>query len=229
MHVESELHNSPKKLTIILFVCLVAVSLSACAPKTSSDSSAFSKLFAKKDAQQTEFNPLKTLTPAGDAAAPPSISSGDNIIRKNLFEMAAQNNGKFCAVAGYKGGNTPFDPLLKTAFTQLGKYYRSGGTDPGTGFDCSGFTSWVFASNGINLPRSSREQFLEGKTIDRNQLQSGDLVFFRKKKTISHVGIYLENGQFIHSSRRGDTVKISSLSDPVWDQHFAGARRIVNN
>jgi len=213
----------------MLFVCFAAVSVSACAPKTSSDNSGFSSLFAKKDAPQDDaFNPLKTLTPAGDAAAPPAFANGDSILHKNLFEMAAQGNSKFCSVAGYKGG-TPFDHLVKTAFTQLGKYYRSGGTEPGTGFDCSGFTSWVFAANGINLPRSSREQFLEGKVIDRNQLQSGDLVFFRKKKTISHVGIYLENGQFIHSSRKGDTVKISSLSEPIWEQHFAGARRIVNN
>jgi cell wall-associated NlpC family hydrolase len=229
MHVQSELQNSPKKLAIILFVSFVAVSISACAPKTSSDRSAFSSLFAKNGAPQDDaFNPLKTLTPEGDAAAPPSIASGDNILHKNLFEMAAQNGGKFCSVSGNKGGS-PYDHLIKTAFTQLGKYYRAGGTDPGTGFDCSGFTSWVFASNGINLPRSSREQFLEGKVIAINQLQRGDLVFFRKKKTISHVGIYLENGQFIHSSRKGDTVKISSLSEPIWEQHFAGARRIVNN
>ncbi|MBF0480364.1 MAG: C40 family peptidase [Desulfovibrionaceae bacterium] len=229
MHVQPELQNSPKSLAITLFICFVAVSISACAPKTYSDRSSFSSLFAKKDVHQDgAFNPLKTLTPAGDAAAPPSVAYGDNILHKNLFEMAAQNSNRFCSASALKG-NTPFDHLIRTAFTQLGKYYRSGGVDPGTGFDCSGFTSWVFAANGINLPRSSREQFLEGKVIDRNQLQSGDLVFFRKKKSISHVGIYLENGQFIHSSRKGDTVKISSLSEPIWEQQFAGARRIVNN
>jgi cell wall-associated NlpC family hydrolase len=229
MFEKPELHNSPKKLSILLMVCCIALGLSACAPKTSStDRFTFASMFTKKDANQ-EFSPLKTLTPTGDAAAPPSFASADNVLSKNLFDTTAQNS-KFCAVPSYgKTGNTPYDRLTKTAFTQLGKYYRSGGTDPGTGFDCSGFTSWVFASNGINIPRSSREQFLEGKVIERSQLQTGDLVFFRKKKTISHVGIYLENGQFIHSSRRGDTVKISSLSEPTWDKQYAGGRRIVRN
>lgn len=118
--------------------------------------------------------------------------------------------------------------LVNLALSQLGTRYRRGGTEPRTGFDCSGFTSWVYSTMGIDLPRSSQSQYLEGRKINKSQLQTGDLVFFkRKKRRISHVGIYLEDGKFIHSSSPGDTVKISRLDEPVWQRQWAGARRVI--
>ncbi|GAB6038993.1 hypothetical protein JCM15519_35520 [Fundidesulfovibrio butyratiphilus] len=116
--------------------------------------------------------------------------------------------------------------LTSLAFSQIGTLYRPGGAEPATGFDCSGFTTWVYSKLGINLPRSSREQFLEGHVVDKAQLRKGDLVFFGNKKRITHVGIYLENNKFIHSSSSGDTVKISSLDDPAWVRKYSGARRV---
>jgi len=84
----------------------------------------------------------------------------------------------------------------------------------------------VFNKLGVNLPRSSREQFQEGKVIPKSQLKKGDLVFFGSKKRITHVGIYLEDNKFIHSSSSGDTVKISSLDEPTWERKYSGARRV---
>jgi cell wall-associated NlpC family hydrolase len=134
----------------------------------------------------------------------------------------ASNNPFFqTAVSG------PFNSrLVALAYSQIGTLYRAGGVEPATGFDCSGFTSWVFSKLGVNLPRSSREQFLEGKVIAKSQLRKGDLVFFGTKKHITHVGIYLEDNKFIHSSSSGDTVKISSLDDPTWERKYTGARRV---
>lgn len=123
-------------------------------------------------------------------------------------------------------GTTTHQRLVTLAFTQIGTLYRPGGVEPGTGFDCSGFTSWVYSKVGVNLPRSSREQFQEGKVVAKSQLRKGDLVFFGNKKRITHVGIYLEDNKFIHSSSSGDTVKISSLDEPTWERKYTGARRV---
>ncbi|GFK95025.1 Murein DD-endopeptidase MepH [Fundidesulfovibrio magnetotacticus] len=149
------------------------------------------------------------------------------------------SNGQFCTLpvpGAISGASNPFElsfkgpknqqQLVALAFSQIGTLYRPGGVEPGTGFDCSGFTTWVYGKLGVNLPRSSREQFQEGKVIPKSQLKKGDLVFFGNKKRITHVGIYLEDNKFIHSSSSGDTVKISSLDEPTWERKYTGARRV---
>ncbi len=152
-----------------------------------------------------------------DQTAPAKrMASLDDILSENLFALVSVNTKK--------GG--VFDRMLKTAYTQIGTRYRAGGTSPVSGFDCSGFTTWVYSKLGINLPRSSREQIKEGKVIAKSQLRKGDLVFFGNQKRITHVGIYLEDNKFIHSSSSGDTVKISSLDEPIWEKKYTGARRI---
>ncbi|BFR48216.1 C40 family peptidase [Nitratidesulfovibrio sp. HK-II] len=116
--------------------------------------------------------------------------------------------------------------LVNVAMSKLGTRYRRGGVGE-TGFDCSGFTGWVYDNVGVDLPRSSQSQFLEGRTIRREQLQTGDLVFFKrnKKRRIHHVGIYLEDGKFIHSSS-SDGVVISKLDAKPWCNQWAGAKRV---
>lgn len=118
------------------------------------------------------------------------------------------------------------DSILKTAATQIGRRYASGGETPRQGFDCSGLTSYVFAKSGLDLPRSSREQFRHGQAVKREELKKGDLVFFGKKG-VSHVGVYQEDGKFIHAASTGGSVKVGSLDDPVWDKLYAGARRVI--
>ena len=106
--------------------------------------------------------------------------------------------------------------------------YVRGGHSPATGFDCSGFVRYVFAhAIGLRLPANSAAQFLAGIKVKRGDMQPGDLVFFhtRGKKRISHVGIYLDNGQFIHSPSAGKSVEVSSLDEGYWAKRFAGARR----
>ncbi|MDR3044477.1 MAG: C40 family peptidase [Desulfovibrio sp.] len=116
--------------------------------------------------------------------------------------------------------------LVNVAMSKLGTRYRRGGSGE-TGFDCSGFTGWVYENVGVDLPRTSQSQFLEGRTIRREQLQTGDLVFFKrnKKRRIHHVGIYLEDGKFIHSSS-SDGVVISKLDAKPWCNQWAGAKRM---
>jgi cell wall-associated NlpC family hydrolase len=106
--------------------------------------------------------------------------------------------------------------------------YVRGGHSPSTGFDCSGFVRYVFAhAIGLRLPANSARQFLAGTRVKRSDMQPGDLVFFhtRGKKRISHVGIYLDNGRFIHSPSAGKSVEVSSLDEAYWAKRFVGARR----
>lgn len=106
--------------------------------------------------------------------------------------------------------------------------YRRGGRNPQSGFDCSGFVSYVFLhSIGLKLPATSAAQFVDGSKVARSEMRSGDLVFFRTsgKKRISHVGIYLDDGRFIHAPSSGKVVRIDSLSETYWAKRFAGAKR----
>lgn len=105
--------------------------------------------------------------------------------------------------------------------------YRRGGTNPKTGFDCSGFVRYVFQhALGIDLPAGSAAQFRIGDKIDRSQMQAGDLVFFRiAGQRISHVGIYVAEGRFIHAPSAGKVVRVDSLEESYWARRFAGAKR----
>lgn len=104
--------------------------------------------------------------------------------------------------------------------------YVRGGHEPSTGFDCSGFVHYVFRQTfGLMLPYDAPSQFHDGKYVARNQMQTGDLVFFHEGKRISHVGIYLDDGHFIHSPRPGKRVRIDSLDSTYWAKRFAGAKR----
>ena len=105
--------------------------------------------------------------------------------------------------------------------------YRRGGRAPSTGFDCSGFVQYVFAQAlGIDLPDNSISQSEAGVRVARTELKTGDLVFFHTRgKGVSHVGIYLDNGRFIHSPSTGKRVRVDELSDQYWARRYVGARR----
>jgi cell wall-associated NlpC family hydrolase len=119
------------------------------------------------------------------------------------------------------------EQVVQTAFSQLGLGYRFGGVSPQRGFDCSGYTRWVFSMLDIKLPRTSREQFSYGQSVDKADLRPGDLVFFRTRRAIGHVGVYVANNHFIHSPNRNGEIMISSLSGGGWGKSYAGARRII--
>lgn len=118
--------------------------------------------------------------------------------------------------------------LIAMAMKMRDIRYVRGGHDPSTGFDCSGFVRYVFAhAIGMQLPNNSASQFLAGLKVKRADMKPGDLVFFRThgKRNISHVGIYISNGRFIHSPTSGKSVEISSLNEAYWAKRFAGAKR----
>lgn len=117
--------------------------------------------------------------------------------------------------------------LLSTAYALIGAPYRSGGTSPETGFDCSGFVRYVYEMNfPVKLPPSAPLQYKTGIPVPREELAPGDLVFFRTRRGW-HVGMFVGGDSFIHSPNRRKTVTVSPLfSDAYWRRAFVGARRV---
>jgi hypothetical protein len=117
--------------------------------------------------------------------------------------------------------------VLRSANSMRGTRYSYGAASRGA-TDCSGFTLQVFRANGITLPRTAAEQIQMGTPVKRSELQPGDLVFFSTNgKAVGHVGIYIGSNHFIHASSRGRQVMESSLGEAYYDNHYAGARRII--
>ena len=125
---------------------------------------------------------------------------------------------------------TPAPPapaaLVDTALSFRGTPYRNGGSDP-TGFDCSGFTQWVFAQHGIALPREVEQQFKIGEKIKQDDLKPGDLVFFQtESRGASHVGIFVADDQFVHAPSSNGVVRVEYINSTYWGRRFLGARRV---
>ncbi|MFQ5741079.1 MAG: NlpC/P60 family protein [Acidobacteriota bacterium] len=121
--------------------------------------------------------------------------------------------------------------ILDTAYSQLGRKYRWGGQSPEDGFDCSGFVQWVFSQNGLQLPRTSRQQFKAGSPIGRDEVLPGDLLFFSarsRSQGVNHVGIYSGGGRFLHSPSSGERIQESKAFEGYYLSHFAGARRVIS-
>ncbi len=118
------------------------------------------------------------------------------------------------------------EALVKTAKDFIGVPYLWGGTSRDNGFDCSGLTMTVYQLNGLDLPRNSACQFEAGTTVRKNDLQKGDLVFFSVKgeDTVSHVGIFIGDGKFIHASSHGGIIRVDSLSADYFTNQFVGAK-----
>jgi hypothetical protein len=134
---------------------------------------------------------------------------------------------EYSIVKGQKYGQ-PYvrSELVKTAKAFIGIPYRWGGSSFKKGFDCSGLTMAVYKLNGLNLPRTSKQQYTTGVCITRKDLSKGDLVFFDTSGggNVSHVGIYVGDGKFIHAPRKGKTVRVSSLSSRYYRKRYVGAR-----
>jgi cell wall-associated NlpC family hydrolase len=119
--------------------------------------------------------------------------------------------------------------LVGTALALRGVPYRNGGGDR-TGFDCSGFTQYVFAQHGFALPRAVRDQFTLGKTIKAGELSPGDLIFFTTNASgASHVAIAVGGDEFVHAPSSAGVVRVERLSSSYWGPRVLGIRRVTAN
>ena len=150
--------------------------------------------------------PVDAGAPAGDApAVTPAPSSSSTV-----------------APAGSADGYA----LSGTALSLRGAPYRDGGIDP-SGFDCSGFVRYVYEQHGVAVPRQVRDQFRIGKSVDRGDLEPGDLVFFSTVAPgASHVGIVIGGDQFVHAPSERGVVRVESLSAQYWASRYIGAKRV---
>jgi cell wall-associated NlpC family hydrolase len=129
----------------------------------------------------------------------------------------------------------PEDPeaanaVLMRAISLVGTPYRYGGNTPAGGFDCSGLVNYVFRDMlDLRLPRTSRELAAwQGPRIPTDRLAAADLVFFGSGGGVSHVGIYVGEGRFVHAPSTGGTVRLDRLDGPYWRDHYSGARRVLH-
>lgn len=133
--------------------------------------------------------------------------------------------------SGERLTEAPVDEMIAYAKSFLGISYIYGGASP-RGFDCSGFTKYVFSKIGINLPHQAKRQMEKGTAIQsKAELLPGDLVFFKTKGSsiVNHVGIYLGDNRFIHASSGYGAVRISPLDSGYYYHRYVGARRLIVN
>src|SRR4249919_2553530 len=134
----------------------------------------------------------------------------------------------------HRRASAPADPaaanaVLMRAISLVGTPYRYGGNTPAGGFDCSGLVNYVYRDMlDLRLPRSSRDLAgWQGPRIDPRRLTAADLVFFGSGGQVSHVGIYVGEGRFVHAPSTGGTVRLDYLDGPYWRDHYSGAKRIL--
>lgn len=221
-----------KQLTVaaaLVSVLLVSSPLQARNNPAVIDSAVVAHLGSPLLSQLPAFNPAPSLAQSvvPDAA---SVLAGNRAATEQaaVVDVAATDEQDAAAATASADITDLRKSLIAMAMKLRDTRYVRGGRDPSTGFDCSGFVRYVFAhAVGMQLPRNSASQFLAGLKINRADMQPGDLVFFRThgKRRISHVGIYISNGRFIHSPSAGKSVEISSLSEGYWAKRFAGAKR----
>lgn len=117
--------------------------------------------------------------------------------------------------------------IARLAMHLIGTPYRYGGSTPEQGFDCSGLVFYTYAKTGFDVPRTSTGLFRRAEKIALGRAGQGDLVFFQDQAKLSHVGIYLGDGLFVHAPSSGSTVSVASLDTPYYQQHLVAVGRIL--
>ncbi len=151
-----------------------------------------------------------------------SIEASQSEINKALKEVKSNNNTKKDNRLSRGTTSVSGEAVVAYASKFLGTPYLWGGTTP-DGFDCSGFTQYVYKQFGIYVGRTTKNQIYDGVGVSREDLQIGDLVFYGKGGIPSHMGIYVGNGMYIHAPRTGDVIKISPYNRP----DYLTARRVI--
>lgn len=188
-----------KKACVLFLFCVLA---SGCVNK-------------KKVPVETPVQEAELSVEVADTAATPQEQTRMENFRKSYSRAMAKKENK----AASKN-------VLRRAHSAIGTPYVIGGDDM-SGFDCSGLVCWAYKSVGIKLPRTAREQSVVGKRVgDVSEMRAGDIVAFRHPRRGYHTGIYVGDGNFIHSPRRNTRVKVNSLNDSYFSSTFLGARRI---
>ena len=132
---------------------------------------------------------------------------------------------------GPEGEIAAANDVLFRAMALVGTPYRYGGNTPAGGFDCSGLVDYIYRNaTGLQLPRTSGEMAdMDARKVKRmTQLVSGDLVFFDIGGRISHVGVYVGKGRFVHAPNTGGTVRLDDIDGPYWRDHFAYGKRLLD-
>lgn len=146
-----------------------------------------------------------------------SCDGNTGYIRSDMMKMVASSSSG-------KG-----EEIVSFAKQYLGYKYVYGGSSPGSGFDCSGFTSYVYKQFGYtSINRTASGQYKQGTSVSKSELQQGDLVFFASGGSIYHVGIYIGSGQFIHASSSSVGVVISDLNSSYYTSRYYGAKRLAS-
>ena len=180
------------------------------------------------------INPIQ---PPADAASPATAATQAPLEAVAPVDLASPDNAPLAAqIAALRDAqnspttSTRIKTVLQRAFALLGTPYRWGGTSPERGFDCSGLVNYVYRDMlDMRLPRTSRDlAAMEGPRIATDRLSGGDLVFFGSGGTVSHVGIYVGEGRFVHAPNSGGTVRLDRLDGSWWRDHYRGARRLLN-
>jgi cell wall-associated NlpC family hydrolase len=119
------------------------------------------------------------------------------------------------------------DAVAELAMGMVGTPYRYGGADPREGFDCSGLVFYAFTQSGFGVPRTSREQFRAARKIALHDASAGDVMFFQDEAKLSHVGIYIGDGLFVHAPAKGQRVTVASIDAPYYQQHLVAVGRLL--
>ena len=117
--------------------------------------------------------------------------------------------------------------IADVAMGMIGTRYRYGGTDPIEGFDCSGLVHYAYGQAGYDVPRTARELFRAARKISVGDADPGDLMFFQDQTKLSHVGIYVGDGLFVHAPASGQNVSLARLDAPYYQQHLVAVGRLL--
>ena len=177
-------------------------------------------LAAKPSHEKLELLVAEESVPPKEVATPKAEPkpTPEKLLQANVSELKKKNPGLIARIISATKG------LIGRAVSWLGTRYVWGGISK-KGVDCSGFTRLLYLSEGVRLPHSAKHQFKLGRAVARTALLPGDLVFFNTRGPISHVGMYIGNGKFIHAANPTRGVRIDSLSSRYYSKRFAGARR----
>jgi cell wall-associated NlpC family hydrolase len=151
---------------------------------------------------------------AGCATAPAPTAAKAPLPQRALIEPRTYGSDVGVAIA-------------EVAMGMVGARYAYGGTSPGQGFDCSGLVFYAYTQAGYTVPRTSQEQFRATRKIALRDAGPGDLMFFQDQTKLSHVGIYLGDGRFVHAPATGQRVSVADLDSPYYREHLIAVGRLL--